>query len=77
MFTVEIPYRVGDFVKAYDRFNGGDMVYGTVAGFSVFNETSITVLISGYKSPFVVEYLLADVALMTDEEIEFLKNSVM
>lgn len=77
MFTVKIPYRIGDFVKVYDRFNGGDMVYGTVAGFSVFNETAITVLISGYKSPFVVEYLLADVALMTNEEIENLKSSML
>ena len=75
MFTVKIPYRIGDFVKAYDRFNGGDMVYGTVAGFSVFSETAITVLISGYKSPFVVEYLLSDVAPMTDEEIKIFKNS--
>ena len=77
MFTVNIPYRIGDFVKAYDHFNGGDMVYGTVAGFSVFNETSITVLISGYKSTFAAEYLLSDVAPMTNEEIEIFKNSIM
>lgn len=76
MFTVEIPYRVGDFVKAYDHFNGGEAIYGTVAGFSVFSETSITVLISGYKSPFVAEYLLADVELITNEEIKILKDSI-
>lgn len=76
MFTVNIPYRLGDFVKVSRPFDGGEVIYGTVAGFSVFSETSITVLISGYKSPFVVEYLLADVALMTDEEIEFFKKSI-
>ena len=77
MFTVNIQYKVGDFVKAYDHFNVGEMIYGTVAGFSVFGPTSITVLISGYKSPFAGEYLLSDVTLMTNEEIEMLKNSVI
>lgn len=77
MFTVNIPYRLGDFVKVSRPFDGGEVVYGTVSGFSVFSETSITVLISGYKSPFVAEYLLADVELMTNEEIEILKASML
>ena len=77
MFTVDIPYNIGDFVKVYNHFNSGEMIYGTVAGFSVFGQTSITVLISGYKSPVVGEYLLSDVTLMTNEEIEILKNSIM
>ena len=75
MFTVELPYDEGTFIKIvnplFDRKQPIDV--GTVVGYNVFSPTDITVHVSGYKESWYGEYMLSEIELMTDEEIKELK----
>ena len=75
MFTVELPYEKGTFVKIinpiFERKEPIDS--GTIVGYNVFSSTDITVFVSGYKESWCGEYMLSEIELMTDKEIEQLK----
>lgn len=74
MYTVELPYNKGTFVKIISPYFDIDRSnIGTVVGYSVFSPTDITIHISGYKDSWCGEYLLDDIRMMTDEEIEQIK----
>lgn len=75
MYTVELPYDNGTFVKvvnpAFERKLPMDI--GTVSGYTVFSPSDFTVWVSGYKESWCGEYMLSEVEPMTDEEIKQLK----
>lgn len=75
MYTVELPYDNGTFVKIVNPLfeRKRPLEIGTVVGYNVFSPTDITVHISGYKESWYGEYMLSEVELMTDEEIERVK----
>lgn len=76
MFKIELPYKKGTFVKVskplFGRKNSIDC--GTVVGYSVFDEKSYTICISGYKESWFGEYMPEEIEVMTDEEIAVLKK---
>ena len=78
MYTVELPYDKGTFVKIinplFKRKEPLDM--GTVVGYNVFSPTEITVFVSDYKEVWCGEYMLSEIEPMTDEEIKQIKNSL-
>lgn len=67
MFTVELPYDIGAFMKVKKK-NGEVEYYGTVAAYTVANDGWL-VWISGYKEAITGECLPEDVELMSEEEI--------
>lgn len=75
MFTVELPYNQGAFVKITNPlFERKEPIeVGTIVGYYVFSPTDIAVYVSGYKESWCGEYMLSEIELMTDEEIEQLK----
>lgn len=76
MFTVELPYDIGTFVKInnpmFERKEPLDC--GTIVSYSVFGSTNMTVFVSGYKEPWCGEYMLSEIEIMTEEEIKELKE---
>ena len=70
MWTVNIPYDIGTFVKISKHWDGRDVIYGTSVGFCVFGPTDMTVFISAYKEAFCGEFALNEIELMSDEEVE-------
>ena len=73
MFTVDLPYDIGTFVKVPRSFDGKGIICGTIVGYSVFNPPDMTVIVSGYEESFCGEYLLKHIELMSDEEIQELE----
>lgn len=75
MYTVELPYDRGTFVKIINPLFERKKVLevGTVEGYNVFSPTDITVFISGYKESWCGEYMLSEIELMADEEIKQIK----
>lgn len=75
MFTVELPYDKGTFVKIINPLfkRKQPIEVGTIVGYNVCSPTDITVYVSGYKESWFGEYMLSEIELMTDEEIEQLK----
>lgn len=75
MYTVELPYDNGTFVKItnplFERKETLDI--GTISGYTVFSPSDFTVWVSGYKESWCGEYMLSEVEPMTDEEIKQLK----
>ena len=72
MFTVELPYDIGTFMKVKNK-HGEVEYYGTVAAYTVAKDGWL-VWVSGYKEPIAGECLPEDVELMTAEEIVELKR---
>lgn len=77
MFTVELPYNIGTFVKItkplFERKNVPKTLFGTVSGYTVLGD-EYAVWVSGYKESWGGEYLPSEVSPMTDIEIEKLKG---
>lgn len=72
MFTVELPYDIGAFLKV--KNTDGRVEYcGTVAAYTVTDDGWL-VWVSGYKQPVTGECLPEQVELMTEEEIDILKG---
>lgn len=78
MFTVNLPYDKGTFVKitnpAFERKQPSE--FGEVVGYTVFSSTDFLVWVSGHKESWCGEYLMSEVEPMTEEEIEKVKNEV-
>ena len=75
MFTVDLPYDNGTFIKILPNNHGvHNTLFGTIVGFCVFSQTDITVYASGYKESWGGEFLLREIEIMTDEEIAELKE---
>ena len=72
MFTVELPYNIGTFVKVKTK-NGEVDYYGTVAAYTV-SQDGYLIWVSGYKEAITGEYLPEEVELISDKEIELLKS---
>lgn len=70
MFTVELPYNIGTFVKVKTE-NGKVDYYGTVAAYTV-SQDGYLIWVSGYKEAITGEYLPEEVELMSDKEIKSL-----
>lgn len=68
MFTVELPYDIGTFMKVKKK-NGEVEYYGTVAAYTVVDDGWL-VWVSGYKESVTGEYLPEEVELMTEKEVE-------
>ena len=75
MFTVDLPYDIGTFVRipSNPRY-ANTTLFGTIVGFCVFSQTDITVYVSGYKESWAGEFLLREIEIMTNEEIVELKE---
>lgn len=75
MFTIDFPYDFGSFVKIIDRLfeRKRPIEYGTIVSYTVAKD-GIAVFVSGYKEPWCGEYMLEDVQLMTDGEVDELKR---
>lgn len=76
MYTVELPYSIGTFVKIVDPVfeRQQPLDCGTVSCYIVgSSSTDIIVCVSGYKEPWYGEYLATEIEPMTDEEIEQVK----
>ena len=81
MFTVEFPYDIGTFVriKSNAREVNNDEI-GTIACYNCVddepdcNGDQFVVVVSGYKEAWSGEYLLQEIELLTDEEIEKVKK---
>lgn len=72
MFTVELPYDIGTFLKVKNAY--GKVEYcGTVAAYTVTDDGWL-VWVSGYKQPVGGECLPEQVEPMTAEEIDILKG---
>lgn len=72
MFTIELPYDIGTFMKVKNKH--GEVEYcGTVAAYTVTDDEWL-VWISGYKEAITGECLPEEVELMTAEEIVELKR---
>lgn len=76
MFSVDLPYEIGTFVKVVDpKFERKEPIYcGTVAAYTVCSQTDYCIWVSGYKEACTGEYLPEEVIPMTDEEIQELKK---
>ena len=81
MFRVEFPYDIGTFVKIKSNFretNNEDI--GTIACYNCVddepdsNGDQFVVVVSGYKDAWCGEYLVREIELLTEEEIEKVKN---
>lgn len=88
IFTVEFPYDIGTFVQVNDDMRGqpphpkecwddlGDI--GTIACYNCVdasrNDDKFVIVVSGYKQAWCGEYLLQEIRLLTEEEIEIVKN---
>lgn len=88
IFTVEFPYDIGTFVQVNDDMRGqpphpkecwddlGDI--GTIACYNCVdasrNDDKFVIVVSGYKQAWCGEYLLREIRLLTEEEIEIVKN---
>ena len=85
MFTQTFPYDIGTFVRVNDSKRGerpssesivgnddlGDI--GTISCYQCVNdkEDDYCVMISGYKQAWCGEYLLQEIRLLSQEEIEY------
>lgn len=67
MFSVELPYDIGTFVKALKE-NGKVDYYGTVAAYTIC-EDGWLVWVSGYRQAVTGEFLPEEVEVMTEWEI--------
>ena len=78
MYTVNLPYDMGTFVKivnpAFERESPN--YFGTTGGYTVFSPSEFLVWVHGYKESWCGEYLMSEVEPMTEEEIEKVKNEV-
>ena len=72
MFTVELPYDIGTFVKVKTK-NNGVQYYGTIAAYTVARDGWL-IWVSGYKEAITGEYLPEEVELMTTEEVDELRR---
>ena len=76
MFTIELPYDIGTFVKITEPLfeRKKSLLCGTIVGYSVFGQTDITIFVSGYKEPWCGEYMLSEIEIMDESEIKKLKE---
>lgn len=72
MFTVELPYDIGTFMKVKNK-DGSIEYCGTVAAYTVADDGWL-VWVSGYKEAVTGEYSPDEVELMTEKEIKELKK---
>lgn len=71
MTTVTLPYDINTFVRIPPNNHGvHTTLFGQIVGFYVFSPTDMTVCVSGYKAAWSGEFLLREIEVMTDEEIE-------
>lgn len=82
-FTKTFPYDTGTFVLVeLDTYNKGDPKklinrLGTIACYQCVREKEegdLLVMVSGYKSPWCGEYLLSEIRLATESEINTYKD---
>lgn len=81
-FTKTFPYNTGTFVlvdlDTYDENDPKKLInrLGTIACYQCVtdNDDELIVMISGYKNAWCGEYLLRDIRLATDLEINTYKN---
>lgn len=71
MFTVDLPYEIGIFVKVKPK-DEDSILYGTVVAYTVGRDGYL-IWVSGYKEPMTGEYLPEEIEPMNLEEIEQLK----
>lgn len=88
LFTVEFPYDIGTFVQVNNSMRGESPKskecwddlrdIGTIACYNCVDNSQtddkFVVVVSGYKQPWCGEYLLRDIRLLTDDEIEIVEN---
>lgn len=74
MFTVELPYDIGTFMKVFDKDKNVEYC-GTVAAYTICNDGWL-VWVSGYKQAVTGEFLPEEVEPMTEEEISELKKKL-
>lgn len=67
MFTVELPYNIGSFMKVKNS-KGEVEYYGTVSAYTVVDDGWL-IWVSGYKQSVTGEYLPEEVEPMTEHEI--------
>lgn len=88
LFTVEFPYDIGVFVQVNDGVRGhppdpkenwddlGDI--GTIACYNCVNDSKtddkFVIGVSGYKQSWFGEYLLREIRVLNEEEVEIVKN---
>ena len=88
IFTVEFPYDIGTFVQVNDGMRGqpphlkecwddlGDI--GTIACYNCVNDSKndykFVIVVSGYKQSWFGEYLLREIRVLNEEEVEIVKN---
>ena len=74
MFTVEFPYDIGTFVtiKKNKKLLGTIVCYNCVDG-SLTDEPFL-VVVSGYKDSWCGEYILHEIEVASDKEVEEYKK---
>lgn len=80
-FTRTFPYNTGTFVlvdlDTYDENDPKKLInrLGTIACYQCVNEDdTLVVMVSGYKNPWCGEYLLSEIRLATEEEVNTYKD---
>jgi predicted transcriptional regulator len=73
MFTVELPYDTGTFMKVLDKDKNVEYC-GTVCAYTVVNQNDYAIWVSGYKEAVTGEFLPDQLEPMTEEEIQELKK---
>jgi hypothetical protein len=73
MFTVELPYDYGTFVKVPSKEEKDKEICCIVTGYTI-SEDELLILVTGYTNLFIGGYLETEITVMTEEEIEEIKN---
>lgn len=80
-FTKTFPYNTGTFVlvdlDTYDKKDPKKLInrLGTIACYQcVDEEDELMVMVSGYKNAWCGEYLLSEIRLATEEEVNVYKD---
>lgn len=79
-FTKTFPYNTGTFVlvdlDTYDEKDPKKLInrLGTIACYQCVDEDGFIVMVSGYKNAWCGEYLLNEIRLATEEEVNTYKD---
>ena len=90
MFTVEFPYDIGTFVQVNNSMRGespkpkecwddlGDI--GTISCYNCVTNSDkddkFVVVVSGYKQAWCGEFLLREIRLLSEDEIQLVRSQV-
>ena len=75
IFTVHFPYDIGTFVRVKEEGSEYEEI-GTIACYNCVDSkkdsdgNQFLIVVSGYKEAWSGEYLLEEIELLTDEEID-------